>query len=332
VISGAPGLWAAASVPVGVAVNATLLDDDAYVGTVLREFNAVTPENAMKWGPVHPGEDDWRFAPADRIVQLAETHGLRVHGHTLVWHEQLPDWLRAPLTRPRLARALAAHVDTLVSRYRGRVAAWDVVNEAIRKRGLRRTVFLRTLGPGYLAEAFRLAHAADPAARLYYNDYGAEAAGTKPDAVYALVRDLVDAGVPIHGVGLQMHLDGAHPPDPHAIRANMARLTALGLEVRVSEMDVRVPSRRRGDPLAVQRAVYRDVIAACADVPGFAGITFWGVTDAHSWIGKDDPLLFDANYAPKPAYFGVRDALAAARTAAARSTPSVQRVSEVARE
>jgi endo-1,4-beta-xylanase len=326
---GEPGLRDAADVPIGAAVDAALLDDDAYVRTLLREFSAVTPENAMKWGPVHPTEHGWNFAPADRIVDFALAHGLRVHGHALVWHEQLPGWLTPTLGQRALARALAEHVETLVGRYRGRVAAWDVVNEAVGDRGrLRRRVFQRALGPGYLAEAFRLAHAADPDARLYYNDHGAEADGAKSDVVYSLLRRLLDEGVPIHGVGLQMHLRATHPPEPDAVRANVARLTALGLEVRISEMDVRIRHVRRRDPLAVQRRVYHDAIAACAETPGFAGLTVWGVSDAHSWIaarfGEDDPLLFDADYAPKPAYFGARDALAEGQKATAQCTPSVQ--------
>jgi endo-1,4-beta-xylanase len=316
--AGAP-LRTAAHVPVGAAVEPHLLaTDDAYVRTLLREFNAMTPENAMKWGPVHPEERGWRFDPADRLVAFAEASGIEVHGHTLVWHRQLPGWLDA---RPpaRLAHALAGHVETLVARYRGRVASWDVVNEALDDAGrLRRTIFLRGLGAGYITEAFRLAHAADPQARLYYNDYGAEGGGAKADAVYALVRRLLDEGVPIHGVGLEMHLRATHPPAPEAIAANVARLTALGLAVRISEMDVRIRRVRRGDPLARQRRVYEDAIAACAGLPGFAGVTFWGVSDAHSWVhdefGADAPLLFDRDYAPKPAYFGARAALAAGRS------------------
>ena len=309
-------LWAAASVPVGVAVEPDLLArDEVYAATVLREFNAITPENAMKWGPVHPTERGWNFDPADQLVAFAEAHGLRVHGHTLVWHRQLPPWLDRLRTPRRVAAALAAHVETLVGRYQGRIAAWDVVNEAVGDRGgLRDTLFLRTLGEGYVAEAFRRAHAADPGARLYYNDYGAEGAGRKSDAVYALVRRLRDDGVPLHGVGLQMHLRATRPPEPAAITANVARLGALGLEVRISEMDVRIRTVRGGDPLARQRRVYRDAIAACVGMPGFTGVTFWGVSDRHSWVharfGKDAPLLFDRDCAPKPAYFGVRDALA----------------------
>ena len=326
--SGGP-LRAAASVPVGAAVEPDLLQRDAaYRATLVREFNAITPENAMKWGLVHPAEREWSFGPADELVAFAEAHGMQVHGHALVWHRQLADWLTPALTGREVARALASHIDTLVGRYAGRVASWDVVNEAVADDGggLRDTYFLRACGEDHLAEAFRLAHAADPGARLYYNDYGAERAGRKSDTVYALVRRLLDAGVPLHGVGLQMHLRAARPPKPAAIRASVARLLALGLEVRISEMDVRIRRVRRGDPLARQRLVYQDAIAACAGMAGFAGVTFWGVSDRHSWVheqfGPDAPLLFDRDYAPKPAYFGVRDALAAAQKA--QSMPSVQ--------
>jgi endo-1,4-beta-xylanase len=309
-------LRAAASVPVGAAVEPDLLEDPAYRTTLLREFNAITPENAMKWEPVHPAEREWRFDPADRLVAFAEAHGMEIHGHALVWHRQLPGWLETARSPARIAGALAEHVETLVGRYRGRLAAWDVVNEAVADGGrLRRTVFLRALGPGYIAEAFRRAHAADPRARLYYNDYGAESRGAKADAVYALVRRLLADGVPIHGIGLEMHLRATHPPPPAAIAENVARLTALGLSVRISEMDVRIRRVRRGDPLARQRRVYEEAIGACAGLPGFAGATVWGVSDAHSWVhgefGEDAPLLLDRDYQPKPAYFGARAALAA---------------------
>jgi endo-1,4-beta-xylanase len=314
-------LWAASSVPVGAAVDPDLVErDPAYAATLLREFNAITPENALKWGPVHPAPHRWHFDPADRLVEFAEAHRLRIHGHALVWHRQLPGWLTPALSRRAVVQALTSHVETVVGRYAGRIAAWDVVNEAVADDGrrLRDTFFLRTCGAGHIAEAFRLAHAADPGARLYYNDYGAEGAGPKSDAVYALVRRLLDEGVPVHGVGLQMHLRATHPPEPAAITANVARLRALGLEVRISEMDVRIRRVRQGDPLARQHLVYQDAIAACVGMSGFTDVTFWGVTDAHSWIhrafGNDDPLLFDRDYAPKPAYFGVRAALATHRT------------------
>jgi endo-1,4-beta-xylanase len=324
-------LWAASSLPVGAAVQPDLLErDPAYRDTLAREFNAVTPEDAMKWEPIHPSRDGWNFDPADQLVSFAEARGMRVHGHTLVWHDQLPtSYLTPSVSQAEAARLLASHIETLVGRYAGRIAAWDVVNEAIAEdgRGLRDDAyFLLTFGPGYIEEAFRRAHTADRGARLYYNDFDADADGLKSDAVYELVRDLREAGAPIHGVGLQMHLEGTAPPAPDAIAANVARLQALGLEVRISEMDVRIRKvgRRdpRVDPLAVQRAIYHDTIAACAAMPGFAGVTFWGVSDQHSWFNRRDeeeppaperPLLLDRDYAPKPAYFGVRAALAASR-------------------
>jgi endo-1,4-beta-xylanase len=204
-----------------------------------------------------------------------------------------------------------------VGRYRGRVAAWDVVNEAVADAGglLRDTVFSRRLGAGYIAEAFRIAHAADPGALLFYNDYGAEGLGDKSDRVLRLVGGLVAQGVPIHGVGLQMHLRADEAPAAEHLRANIRRLAELGLVVAVSEMDVQVHMLPGDRParLAAQQRVYRDVVGACVAEPGCHAVTFWGFTDAHSWLagpdGSEGPLLFDARLAPKPAYFGVLDAL-----------------------
>lgn len=313
---GADSLRAVADLPVGAAADPVLIvREAAYAETLVREFDSITPENAMKWGPVHPTELGWNFAGADRLVEFAEANHMRVHGHTLVWHRQLPHWISDALTPHALGCALALHIGMLVGRYRGRVASWDVVNEAIADGGvLRDTIFLRKLGDGYIAEAFRRAHDADPAARLYYNDYGGEGLGPKSDAVYALVKRLREEGVPIHGVGLQMHLDAIAFPPVADITANVERLAGLGLEIRISEMDVRIREVRQGDRLGIQRSLYHDVVAACARTPGYAGVTFWGVADAHSWIdsfrGEDDPLLFDESYRRKPAYFGVRDAIA----------------------
>jgi endo-1,4-beta-xylanase len=313
-------LAAVAGIRVGTALALpALVEEPRYAEIAAREFDAVTPENALKWGPVHPAPDRWELGPADAVVAFGESRAMRVRGHALVWHEQLPDWVGARMTATRLHRVLGDHVRRLVGRYRGRIALWDVVNEAIAGdgRGLRRTVLQRRLGGGHVADAFHLAHAADPAARLFYNDHGAEAPGRKADAVHELLARLRAAGAPVHGVGLQMHVDAARPPDPQAVARNVARLAALGLAVEISEMDVRVASLPgdRGARLAVQRGVYRDLVAACLEVPGFQAVTVWGVADRHSWIdarwGADDPLLFDDEYRPKPAYDGLRDAIAA---------------------
>jgi endo-1,4-beta-xylanase len=288
------------------------MTEPRYGATLAAQFDSLTPENAMKWGPIHPEPDRFDFGPADDLVDFAEAHAMRVKGHALVWHRQLPAWVE-PLAPARLRAAMAEHIGAVVGRYRGRAAAWDVVNEAVADAGglLRDTVFSRRLGAGYIAEAFRIAHEADPGALLFYNDYGAEGLGAKSDRVLALVRGLVARGVPIHGVGLQMHLRADRPPRPGQIRANIRRLAALGLLVAVSEMDVQVRMLPGDRParLAVQRRVYRDVVGACAAEPGCHAVTFWGVGDAHSWIDADAPLLFDESLAPKPAYFGVLEGL-----------------------
>lgn len=301
----------------GAAVQASLLrNDSSYAGTFAHHFNYVTAEFEMKWGQIERQQGQRSYGPSDEIAAFAETRGIRIKGHALVWHGDSPAWLE-PLSTPEARIALQDHIRTTLGRYRGRIADWDVVNEAIAddRSGLRDTVYLRKLGTGYIAEAFRLARAADPDALLIYNDYGAEGMNRKSDDVYNLVRDLLAQGVPIGGVGLQMHIDASSRPPVADIARNMRRLAELGLLVNISEMDVRV-ARVSGDrtaKLEEQRRVYHDVIAVCVAEPRCHAVTFWGFTDRHSWIdsffGADDPLLFDDSYRAKPAYFGTLDAL-----------------------
>jgi GH35 family endo-1,4-beta-xylanase len=239
---------------------------------------------------------------------------MQVKGHTLLWHQALPAWVAA-LSPPELRIALEDHIRTVAGHYRGRLRAWDVVNEAIADdgSGLRSTVFSRGLGPDYVAEAFRLARKADPEAELIYNDYGGEGLNRKSDDIYALVKDLKQRGVPIDGVGLQMHLVASSLPAVADIAANIRRLAALGLQVNISEMDVRVRDLPAATRLDRQKLVYHDVVAACVAEPRCEAVTLWGFTDAHSWIdaafGADDPLLFDEQYRAKPAFYGTVDAL-----------------------
>jgi endo-1,4-beta-xylanase len=300
---------------VGAAVFSSRLGSDAsYTGAAARHFSYVTAEWEMKWDPVQRTPGAFDFAGADRIVAFAEANGMRVKGHALVWHGATPAWVGA-LSPPELRIAVEDHIRTVAGRYRGRLWAWDVVNEAIgdSQPGLRSTVFSRGLGSDYVAEAFRLARQADPEAELVYNDYGAEGLGRKSNDVYDLVRDLRRRGL-VDGVGLQMHLSAASFPAVADIRANIQRLADLGLQVNISEMDVRVAgvAGDRAAKLERQRQVYRDVVAACVAVPRCEAVTFWGFTDAHSWVdgffGPDDPLLLDEQYRAKPAFFGVQDA------------------------
>ncbi len=306
----AAGRW------IGAAIQSRLLGEPAYARTLARHFDYVTAEWEMKWDPTEPQPGVFSFEGADAIVAFAEANGMRVKGHALLWHQALPDWVGA-LSPEALRAAIETHIRTLVGRYRGRIVAWDVVNEAVAEdgSGLRDTVFRQKLGEGYLDLAFRTAHEADPDALLVYNDYGAEGGGRKSDEVFALVRRLRERGVPVGGVGLQMHVVAQNRPPGGEIAANMRRLAELGLVVNVSEMDVRIrdvagDNRSRLD---VQRREYEDIVAVCVVEPRCHAVTFWGFTDHYSWIdsffGPDDPLLFDDAYVAKPAFFGVQDAL-----------------------
>ncbi len=300
---------------VGAAVYSSGLATDAtYAGAAGRHFDYLTAEWEMKWDPVQKTQGVFDFAGADAIVAFAEARGAQVKGHALLWHGATPKWVES-LSPPELRIAVEDHIRTVAGRYRRRVRAWDVVNEAIDDGtyGLRSTVFSRGLGDDYVAVAFRLARRADPDAELIYNDYGGEGLNRKSDAIYALVKGLKERGVPIDGVGLQMHVNAASYPSAADVAANIRRLADLGLQVNISEMDVQVRNVP-GDAaakLARQRQVYREVVAACLTVPRCEAVTLWGFTDAHSWIdsffGADDPLVFDEQYRAKPAFYGMQD-------------------------
>ena len=309
------GAAAAAGKRVGTAVQSSLLADARYGAVFSRHFDYVTAEYEMKWDPIERTRGAEDFSGGDAIASYAAAHGMQVKGHALVWHQAVPGWV-STLDAAALRTEFERHIRSVASHYRGRVIAWDVVNEAIDDVGfgLRHSIFRELLGDGYVADAFRIAHDADPQALLFYNDYGGEGLGGKADAIYDLVRGLVAQGVPINGVGLQMHVRAAAPPSEASVAANLRRLAALGLRVNISEMDVRVGDLGGATAanLETQKSVYHAMTAACVAEPACDAVTFWGFTDAHSWIysqyGADAPLLFDAQYAPKPAFYGVFDA------------------------
>jgi endo-1,4-beta-xylanase len=298
-----------AGIRFGTAVDVEVLGTDAaYARLLAREFDLVTPENAMKFSIVHPARDRFDFTQADALVAFAEAHDMRVNGHVLVWHQQLPDWLtQGSFNTDELKAILREHIQTLVTRYRGRVASWDVAAEAVGEDGrLRETFWSRGIGPDYLDLAFRWAHEADPQARLRYNDYGGEGGGAKSDGIYDLVIALRRKGVPIHGVGLQMHLSLQDAPRAGEVRINMKRLAALGLETHISEMDVMLPLPATRADLKAQATLYRNMLQACLAVPQCRSFSTWGATDRYSWIAEHFPgqgaaLLFGPDYRPKPA-------------------------------
>jgi endo-1,4-beta-xylanase len=304
---------------IGTTVNVNALRDEAaYSTTLAREFNMVTPEVSMKFSETEPQRDVFTFAQADYIVAFAQSHQMQVRGHNLVWYIDLPAWLtNGKFTRAELITILRDHIITEVTRYRKQVNIWDVLNEAVGDDGtLRDSIWLRGIGPQYIDMAFQWAREANPQARLFYNDYGGEGLGRKSDAIYALVKGMLQRGVPLDGVGLQMHISLNSYPNAQDVLANMQRLAALGLEVQITEMDVKTQDNARPmqAKLAAEAQLYGEMLHTCLSVTVCTAFVMWGFTDAHSWIPAftghpDYPLIFDAVYRPKPAYFALAQAL-----------------------
>ncbi|MFI1809670.1 non-reducing end alpha-L-arabinofuranosidase family hydrolase [Streptomyces sp. NPDC020422] len=287
----------------GTAVAAGRLGDSAYTAIADREFTMVTPENEMKWDAVEPSRGRFDFTRADRIVDRALAHGQRLRGHTAVWHSQLPSWVTSIRDAKTLRGVMNHHITTELTHYKGKVYAWDVVNEAFADGGsgrLRGSVFQEVLGDGFVEEAFRTARTADPAAKLCYNDYNIENwSDAKTQGVYRMVRDFRSRGVPIDCVGFQSHFGAGGPPASFA--TTLAGFTALGVDVQITELDI-----AQAPPSAYAKAV-----GACLSVARCTGITVWGVRDGDSWRSGESPLLFDAGGRPKPAYDAVVNALRA---------------------
>lgn len=311
----------------GGAANPDKFSEAPYAAAFARELNMIEPENVMKFGLIHPASSRYDWAAADRIVSFAQANGMKVRGHTLVWHQQVPAWVtNGNFSSDQLSAILHDHISTVLGHYAGQVFAWDVVNEAFNDGPptLRSTLWSDTPGIGfkgqgtqYIEQAFRWAHEADPNTLLFYNDYNAEVVNAKSDAVYAMVKDFKTRGVPIDGVGLQMHLSLS--PNLTRLGENIQRLIDLGLQVHITELDVSIPVNPDGtpvDPAALQKQaqVYRDVTATCLRYRGCSAIQTWGLTDKYSWIpgftqNKNGLALpLDVNYQPKPAYDSMVDA------------------------
>lgn len=309
---------------VGTAVGySELVDDPRFAQTAARECNLVTTENELKWGIVHPAPDTFDFTRADAIVDFARANRMKVRGHTLVWHQQNPAWLtNGTFTRDELIALLRTHIHTVAGRYRRRIKHWDVVNEAFDDASgtLRDTLWLRGIGPEYIELAFQFAHEAAPRAKLFYNDFLIELIGPKFDAVYALVADLKARGVPIHGVGFQAHafLSTSCTTCFDQMATRFKQIADLGLEVAITELDVPIVQPTTPAALADQAVLYDTALAACLSVRRCRTFVMWGLTDRYSWIPSffptmDDALILDRDYAPKPAYFALRDRLAGPR-------------------
>ncbi|OAM90205.1 1,4-beta-xylanase [Termitidicoccus mucosus] len=330
---------------VGVAINDGHIaeKDSSRTALITAQFNTITPENVMKWGPIHPGEGKYNFDLADRYVDFGEKHGMFVIGHTLVWHQQTPQWVfrnadGSPADRDTLLARMREHIHTVVGRYRGRIKGWDVVNEALAEDGsLRGSQWREIIGDDYIIKAFQFAHEADPDAELYYNDYSIENPAKRAGAI-TLLKKLKAAGVHITGVGIQEHASLTWP-SAGALDETIAVFAKLGLKVMITELDVDVlPSRKKnigsaeiteneaadpalnpyteGLPGNMQQRLarrYAELFGIYLKHRGtVTRVTLWGVTDDNSWLndwpikGRTSyPLLFDRAGNPKPAFDAV---------------------------
>lgn len=299
----------------GSATDNPELVDEPYKAILGSEFDQITPGNGMKWYATEPQQGVFDWTNGDEIVNLARANHQKVRGHTLVWHSQLPGWLTSGTwTADELRAVLKNHIQTEVRHYRGKVFAWDVVNEAFNEDGTyRETIFYNTLGPGYIADALRWARQADPKVKLYLNDYNIEAVGPKSDAYYHLAKELKAQGVPLDGIGLQAHL-ALQYGYPATLEDNLRRFSKLGLDTSLTEVDIRMILPATEEKLAQQAEWYGDLTEACLAVRRCVGITVWDYTDKYSWIpaffeGQGAALPWDEELQPKPAYYAIREAL-----------------------
>jgi endo-1,4-beta-xylanase len=325
VIADTPTLKSVVPFPVGAAINIKLLrKHQGYRNTIISQYNSITAENAMKFGKLHPSEDEFRWKDADELVNFAKSNGMRVHGHTLIWSAKNPKWVDAYQgDKKAWKKLLKTHIQTVVKHFKGRVVSWDVVNEAFEDNGkLKKCVWLDNIGPEYLELAFQYAHEADPKALLFFNDYGQEYGGRKMEAILKMVKDFKARNIPIHGLGLQMHVVVRMSDAGLAKGINLAAST--GLLVHVSELEISVRYKKpkvfqMDEELAnLQAHKYKTIFEAFRAIPKRQqfGITTWNVGDADAFRNgpyknknHDHPMLFDIYYRAKPAYYEVLKAM-----------------------
>jgi len=318
--------------PIGVAVGPWSLKGD-QAALILEQFNSVTPENAMKMGPIHPEENRYFWKDADAIVNFAVENKIRVRGHNLCWHEQFPKWIFTDakgdtVTKEVLLQRLKDHIFTVVNRYKGKIYAWDVVNEAIDDNPdnfLRNSPWYKICGEDFIVKAFEYAHEADPKALLFYNDYNTERP-EKRERVYKLLKKLVDSKVPINGVGLQAHWS-IYEPSEKDLRDAIEKYSSLGLQIHFTELDMSVypwekerREKKPGEkdvltPELEQKQIdqYKMVFKVFRENKGkITSVTFWNISDRYTWLDnypvsgrKNYPLLFDTTLKPKKVFWEV---------------------------
>ena len=298
----------------GTAIAASRLNDSTYTTIANREFNMITAENEMKMDALEPSQNQFNWSSGDRIVNWARQNGKQVRGHALAWHMQQPGWMQN-MSGPALRNAMLNHVTQVATYYRGKIHSWDVVNEAFAdgNSGGRRDSNLERTGSDWIEAAFRAARAADPNAKLCYNDYNTDNwSHAKTQGVYNMVRDFKARGVPIDCVGFQAHFNSGNPV-PSNYHTTLQNFADLGVDVQITELDI----EGSGSSQAQQ---YQGVIQACLAVARCTGITVWGVRDTDSWRASGTPLLFDGSGNKKAAYTSVLNQLNAGGTPAPNPT------------
>ncbi|TBU33423.1 endo-1,4-B-xylanase A [Dichomitus squalens] len=300
----------------GTATDNSELTDTAYTAILdnIVEFGQLTAANSMKWDATEPTRGTFTFSSGDQIANLAKANGQLLRGHNCVWYNQLPSWVsNGQFTAADLTTVIQNHCGTLVGHYKGQVYSWDVINEPFNDDGTWRTdVFYNTLGTSYVEIALNAARAADPNAKLYINDYNIEQTGAKATAMLNLVKSLKSSGVPIDGVGFQCHFIVGEVPT--SFQSVLEQFTAAGVEVAITELDIRMPTPASQANLQQQQKDYQSVVQACMNVEGCVGITLWDFTDKYSWVpstfsGQGAACPWDQNLVKKPAYSGIVAAL-----------------------
>jgi endo-1,4-beta-xylanase len=302
--------------PLGASVNPRLMtENEAYRNIAKNELTGMTAENHMKMMLIHPAADRFDFVKGDEIVAFAAATGKRMHGHTLVWHNQVPQWMKDfQGDQKAWEELLKNHIQTVVSHYKGKIVGWDVVNESFLDDGSLRPTLWSEHIPDYIAKSFQWAHEADPSASLFYNDYGQDGKPKKMQAILDLVAELKRRKIPIHGLGLQMHVNV--DSKKNELDEVLTKSVQTGLKIHLSELDIAVNPKNNPDYVYEEKAakaqseLFNYIFKSYAEIPRKQqyGITFWNISDKDSWLRgyfkrpKEYPLLFDENYSKKPAY------------------------------
>jgi endo-1,4-beta-xylanase len=320
---------------IGAAVVPDLFEEKEYAEIVSDEFNMLVPEYHLKWSFIHPERDSYNFSDTDKIIDFAEKHNSKIRGHTLVWHESLPAWITSccrdtghstvDCDSRELEQILKSHIQTVVSKYKGRIYCWDVVNEPlsadVHNGNFRGSLWLSALGQYYIEQAFYWAHEADRDAKLFLNDTNIAEINSKSDFLYSIVKKMREKGVPIDGIGFQFHLDTRAIPNYESIENNIQRFLDLGLEIQFTEIDVSIWGPVTGEQLEIQADIFRKLIGIALRHSGITAFVTWGVTDKYSWLTSygtetlkttvhyGSGLLFDEQYRKKPSYFTILNSL-----------------------